>query len=215
MHEIMNIYTTIVEWCGNLVSIDFWTNLLQTYQYIIVVVGALVEGEMVLILAGAAAYHGYMALPLVMLISFLGAIFHDVLLFFVGRLWGRKLLQRQSKWHNRIQKVARLIQKYDSYFIMSFRFIYGIRTITPLVVGSGPTSFKRYFSLMIISAAVWAIVISYVGYSCAMALETILHHFNHAKKYLAAGLALLLCGGYVFFRRRRQKQLPKNSSLKD
>ena len=85
MHEIMNIYTTIVEWLANLVSIDFWTNLLQTYQYIIVVVGALVEGEMVLIL-GAAAYHGYMALPLVMLISFLGAIFLMSFCGFVGAM---------------------------------------------------------------------------------------------------------------------------------
>jgi LPXTG-motif cell wall-anchored protein len=191
--------------CGNLVSPHFWTEMLQTYKYTIVVAGALLEGEMVLILAGAAAYHGYMSLHLVMLISFLGALLHDTLLFFIGRFFGKKILNRPSRWKNGITKIVNLIQKYDRYFIMSFRFIYGIRTLTPIVVGAGTIMFRRYFSLVAISAAVWAIIVSYAGYSFAMALESIIANFEKIQKYLAIGLVLLIGGLYFYFKKRNKK----------
>lgn len=206
MDLILEIFATLSSWLSNLVSPQFWTEMLQTYKYAIVVAGALLEGELVLILAGAAAYHQYMSLPLVMLISFLGALLHDNLLFFIGRRFGTKLLNRESKWHNRINRVVSLIQKYDRYFIMSFRFIYGIRTLTPIVVGAGPIAFKRYFSLVAISAAVWAIIVSYAGYSFAMAIESIIHNFEKAQKYLAAGLVILIGGLYIFFKWRKKKK---------
>jgi len=205
MDSITHLCTTGLTWCSNLVSPQFWTEMLQTYKYTIVIAGALLEGEMVLILSGAAAYHEYMTLSLVMLIAFLGALLHDTLLFFVGRLFGKRILGGDSKWQARISKVVNLIQKYDRYFIMSFRFIYGIRTLTPIVVGAGSIGFKRYFFLVAMSAAVWAVTVSYVGYSCAMALESILQNFEKIQKYLAVGLVVIVGGLYFFLRSRKRK----------
>lgn len=203
MDWLLDIFCGFGIWCSNLFTPSFWMEMLQTYKYTIVVGGALLEGEMVLILAGAGAYHGYMDLPLVMIISFVGATIHDTLLFFIGRYLGPKILNHPSRWKNRIQKVVNLIHKYDRYFIMSFRFIYGIRTITPIVIGSGSITFKRYFSLMIISAAIWAVAVSYIGYSFAMALEAILAHFDVLKKYLALLLILIISSIYFFMRRHK------------
>jgi membrane protein DedA with SNARE-associated domain len=205
MDWLLDIFCGFGIWCTKLFTPSFWIEMLQTYKYIIVIGGALLEGEMVLILAGAAAYHGYMALPLVMLISFIGATIHDTLLFFIGRFLGTKILNRPSRWKGRIQKVVNLIHKYDRYFIMSFRFVYGIRTITPIVIGSGAITFKRYFSLIIISAAIWAVAVSYIGYSCAMALEAILAHFEAFKKYLALVLIIIIGIIYFFVRWRKKK----------
>jgi len=205
MDFILNITTTFITCCSNLVSPHFWIEMLQTYKYSIVIAGALLEGEMVLILAGAAAYHGYMTLHYVMLISFLGALLHDTTLFFIGRFFGQKILNRPSRWQSGITKIVKLIQKYDRYFIMSFRFIYGIRTLTPIVVGAGTITFRRYFSLVAISAAAWAIIVSYAGYSFALAFESIIAHFEKIQKYLAAGLVLLIGGLYFYFKKRKKK----------
>jgi membrane protein DedA with SNARE-associated domain len=205
MNFILDSTTALMTGCSNLVSPHFWTEMLQTYKYAIVIAGALLEGEMVLILAGAAAYHGYMSLPFVMVIAFLGALIHDASLFFVGRFFGQKILNRPSRWKNGIAKIVNLIQKYDRYFIMSFRFIYGIRTLTPIVVGAGTITFKRYFSLVAISAAAWAIIVSYAGYSFAMALESIIAHFEKIQKYLAGALVLVIAGLYIYFKKRKKK----------
>ncbi|MBM3610869.1 MAG: DedA family protein [Alphaproteobacteria bacterium] len=204
MDWLLDIFCGLGVWCSNLFTPAFWMEMLRTHKYAIVIGGALLEGEMVLILAGAVAYHGYMALPLVMLISFVGATIHDIILFFVGRFLGSKILNHPFRWQKKIQRIATLIHKYDHYFIMSFRFIYGIRTITPILVGSGSINFKRYFSLIIISAAIWAIAVSYIGYSFAMGLEAILAHFDTVKKYLAMGVILIVGGIYLFMRRRKR-----------
>jgi membrane protein DedA with SNARE-associated domain len=206
INDIMSpLVNSLATWLGHFVSPCFWTEMLHTYKYTIVVAGALLEGEMVLILSGAAAYHGYMSLPLVMVIAFLGALLHDAFLFFVGRFFGQKILHGQYRGQRGITKIVNLIQKHDRYFIMSFRFIYGIRTLTPIVVGAGSITFKRYFSLVAISAALWAIIVSYVGYSCAMALENIIEHFEKIQKYLAGGLVILIGGVYLYFKYRKKK----------
>ena len=221
----MDIFTTLTDFCmncidfvktflNNMVSADFWIHLLETYKYWIVVAGALLEGEMVLILAGAAAYHGHMTLYMVMLISFLGAVFHDHMLFFIGRKYGNKILNRQSKWQDRINKVVRLIHKYDRYFIMSFRFIYGIRTITPIVIGASPIKLSKYFSLVVISGAVWAILVSYIGYAFALALDTVIENFAKYQKYLAVALALLIGGIYAFLKWHRFRKEKKEKGKK-
>ncbi len=195
---------------ANMVSADFWIHLLETYKYWIVIAGALLEGEMVLILAGAAAYHGHMALHMVMLISFLGAVFHDHMLFFIGRKYGNKILNRQSKWQDRIHKIVKLIHKYDRYFIMSFRFIYGIRTITPIVIGASPIPLRKYFSLVVFSAAAWSIIVSYIGYTFALALEAVLENFAKYQKYLAGGLVILIAAIYAFVKWRRARNAKKD-----
>lgn len=173
---------------------NFWLQLLHEYKYWIVILGALLEGEMVLLLAGGSAYHGYMNVHWVMFIAFIGALLHDHLLFFIGRFFGKKLLNKSSSWHGRISKVSDLIHKYDNLFIMSFRFIYGLRTLTPLMVGNSKIPWQRYSLLVSISAAIWSMTIAYLGFTFAMALEVILKDFDRYKKYLGIGAGLLVLG---------------------
>jgi membrane protein DedA with SNARE-associated domain len=193
--------SSIMEWIGegiysikHLADVDFWLNLLHEYKYWVVILGALLEGEMVLLLAGGSAYHGYMNVHWVMFIAFLGALIHDHLLFFIGRSFGKKLINRSPLWHGRISKVSDLIHKYDNLFIMSFRFVYGLRTVTPLIVGNSKIPWQRYTVLVSISAAIWAITVAYLGFTFAMALDVILKDFDRYKKYLAIGGGLLIVG---------------------
>ena len=176
----------------SLTDSQYWLSLLHDYGYWIVILGALLEGEMVLLLAGGAAFHGYMNVHLVMLISFLGALLHDNLLFMVGRLFGRRLLNASPVWHKRISKVSDLIHKYDNLFIMSFRFVYGLRTITPIIVGNSRIEWKRYAVLVSISALIWAVVVAYLGFTFAMAMDAIIANFDKYKTYLAFGALFLV-----------------------
>lgn len=187
----------------SLADSQFWLNLLHKYKYWIVILGALLEGEMVLLLAGGAAFHGYMNVHMVMLISFLGALFHDNLLFFIGRTFGKRLLNFSPSWHKRISKVSDLIHKYDNLFIMSFRFVYGLRTVTPIIVGNSRIEWKRYALLVSVSALIWAVVVAYLGYTFAMALDVIIADFDKYKVYLGAGLVfiILTIGGVIKYRR--------------
>jgi membrane protein DedA with SNARE-associated domain len=211
----MNWLSSLIAWgreighnLHHLIEADFWLGLLHQYKYWIVILGALLEGEMVLLLAGGSAYHGYMNVHWVMVIAFLGALVHDHLLFLLGRFFGRKLILRFPLVEGRVARVNELIHKYDRWFIMSFRFVYGLRTITPLMVGNSNIPWRRYTMLVSISAALWAMVVAYLGFTSAMALEKVLQDFDRYKKYLAIVAGLLILGviGIIKYRQYRKEK---------
>ena len=195
---------------GEFFTPSFWTALLIQYKYWIVIGGALIEGEVLLMLAGGAAYHGHLNLYLVMLIAFMGAVIHDHLLFFIGRYMGSKIIYKYPSLHNRAAKISDFMHKYDRWFIMSFRFIYGVRTVTPIIVGTTSIPLPRYSLLVTISALIWAVIVAYLGYAFAIAIDALLENFAKYSKYLAGGvviLALIISAIVRFVKGRNQPPL--------
>jgi membrane protein DedA with SNARE-associated domain len=68
-------------------------------------------------------------------IAFLGTFAGDQLDFQIGRLKGTTLLQKIPRWQARMRKVNSLLVRYRHGIILGFRFLYGIRTITPFILG--------------------------------------------------------------------------------
>jgi len=185
----------------------FASQLLATYKYWIVIGGALLEGEAVLLLAGGSAYHGHINLYWVMVIAFLGALIHDHLLFFLGRHLGKKFFRHYPKINKKLRKISRLLKKYDNLFILGFRFIYGIRTLTPMILGTTSISTKKYSLMTFIAALIWATSVAYVGYSCALMIEAVSDNFNRYQKYLLVALITLLGGGFMIYKWRRKRRI--------
>lgn len=195
--------------------LDTFLPYINEYGYWVLIIGALIEGESILLLAGGAAYFGYFSLPLVMCVSFIGAVIHDQLLYFIGRKGGMAMFERSEKTRRKAEYAFKLLRKYDYWLIMGFRFIYGVRTVTPLVVGASGLSIKRYTSLTVISAAIWAIVVSTAGYFFANALQHIIEAFHAYQIYIALALVIILCGiglyyGIKYYLKNRSQ--PKDSS---
>lgn len=187
----------------------------QEYGYWILIIGALIEGESILLLAGGAAYLGYFSLPMVMLVSFIGALIHDQLLYIVGRIGGNSLINKSEFWKKKADRAFTLLKKYDYWLIMGFRFVYGIRTITPIVIGASNLDLKRYTLLTFISAAIWAVVISAVGYLFATILEGLIEAFHEYQIYLAIGLGLLILIGFGLYKYRQRKTTQQNLSSRE
>lgn len=178
---------------------DTFLPYINEYGYWVLIIGALIEGESILLLAGGAAYFGYFSLPMVMLVSFIGAIIHDQLLYLIGRKGGMAMFERSEKTRKKADYAFKLLKKYDYWLIMGFRFVYGVRTVTPLVIGASGLSLKRYTLLTIFSAAVWATVISTAGFLFANALQRIIEIFHTYQIYIAITLLVILCGFGLFY----------------
>lgn len=179
--------------------IDFITHLLIEYKYWIVIIGALIEGEVILLLASGAAYHGYLNIYGVVGIAFLGVLFHDHALFFLGRAYGNRLLEKNQTIHRKAQRVLELCRKYENFFILGFRFIYGIRTITPMIIGMNRIPIVKYSVLTITAGIIWSVVIGVGGYYSAAAIDVVIENFAKYQKILAGILfviGILLWGWY-------------------
>jgi membrane protein DedA with SNARE-associated domain len=108
---------------------------LQEFGYFALFLGTFFEGETILVLAGFLAFRGYMDLKLVMIVAFLGSYAGDQLWYFLGRKHGRKLLARKPRWQLMGDKALEHIRKHPDIWVLSFRFVYGLRTVMPVAIG--------------------------------------------------------------------------------
>ena len=171
-------------------------SFIYTYAYAAVFVGTFLEGETILILAGFAAHRGYLSLPEVIVTAFLGTLCGDLVSFLLGRWRGRQILEKRKSWSTRAERAQRLFDRFSTHLILLFRFLYGLRTVTPFVVGMSSVSSVKYVVLNAIGAAVWAIVIGTCGYLFGDALEAV---FGEIKRYeLYLFIAIAIFGGVVW-----------------
>ena len=148
---------------------------LAQYGYLAVFAGTLLEGEVVLVLAGFAAHQGYLPLPVIMIVAFCGGTLGDQCFYFLGRRWGTALLDRlPPRIQLRAGAVNRLLMRYHAWVIVLIRFMYGLRVIGPIVIGMSEVPPNRFLRFNMLGAAIWAPLIAGVGYLFGHSLERLM-----------------------------------------
>lgn len=175
------------------------------YGYVAVLLGTLLEGETVLILGGFAAHRGYLSLPGVIAVAFIGAFSGDQLFFWLGRSQGSRLLQRRPGWKRRLFRAQQLLERHRRPVMLLFRFIYGARAATPFALGFGPTPYRQYLVYTLAGGLLWAIVVGTGGYLFGHALEILLGDLRRYERdiflVLVVGALMVWIGRRLLSRR--------------
>lgn len=182
--------------------------LIDTYGYWAVLVGAFLEGETILALAGLAAFRGYLDFYTVVVIAMIAGFAGDQFYFFLGRYNGAKILARFPNMEERAHKFDALLARWHAPLIVCIRFMYGFRILGPIMLGMGRVPAWKFVVFNFIGAAIWAPLIAGIGYLFGSALEAVLHDLKRVELWAFA--ALLLIGLSVFlvhrFRSRRAEK---------
>lgn len=183
-------------------------SLLTTYGYPILIIGTFLEGETVMILAGVAAHLGYLSLDLVILCGFSGTLIGDQLYFYLGRRHGKSMLAKHPAWQAPAERVFNKLRKHQDLLILSFRFLYGIRTVTPFAIGMSEVSYLRFTLLNIIGAGIWAVGIACAGYYFGRAVESVLGNIKQYEIEVMAAIIVIasLVWCIRFYRQRSNKR---------
>jgi membrane protein DedA with SNARE-associated domain len=136
-----------------------------------------------------------MSLQLVMLVAFLGTLIMEQCLYFVGRVYGVKLLEKYPKFSEKSATVIEFLQKYDAAFIFGSRFVYGIRNISPLIIGMARIAPLKFSSLNIPAAFIWSVIVAGAGYFFANILEST----KGGLKYVHIGALVILGAALLYF----------------
>lgn len=177
--------------------------LISNYGYAAIAVGTFFEGETILILGGFAAHRGYLELPWVVVSAFLGTLCGDQLYFYIGRSKGVSAFAERPGWKQKSEKVFRLMNKHQTWLILGFRFIYGIRTVTPFLIGASRVSPLRFLVLNTIGGLVWAVVVGTLGYLFGQTLELIVADLKKYELFAFAGLAGIGLLVWTFYQWRK------------
>jgi len=178
--------------------------IISTYGYAVIGIGTFLEGETILILGGFAAHRGYLELPWVIISAFLGTLLGDQLYYYIGRSKGKKLLERKPGWKSKSEKVFLLLDRHQVWLILGFRFLYGLRTVTPFLIGASRVSPPRFLILNIIGAFIWAGIVAILGYLFGHTIEILI---GEIKQYellvfgILAGAGIIM--GIVQFLKKR------------
>jgi membrane protein DedA with SNARE-associated domain len=181
--------------------------LVQTYGYAAIFLGTVIEGETLVLMGGFAAHRNYLDLGWVIVAAFAGSFLGDQVWFHVGRKYGDRVLAKRPTWRAKTAKATHFLERRPALFILGFRFLYGLRTISPIVVGITRVSSTKYAILNAIGAMLWSVCFSVLGYAFGNAVKGVL---GRTERYELIAFGLLALGGGVFwlfhFLRNRQRQ---------
>ena len=194
-------------------------DLISEYGYLAVLIGCMMEGETVLVLGAIAAKLGYLDIGLVILAAVAGTFVGDNLFFLLGRWYGDRLIRRWPALRKRTFGIKRLLKQYDIWFILGFRFIYGMRSICPFVIGTSGVRPRRFMLLNLLASTAWASAIGGASFALGSAVELFmvrLKGYEPLVLFAVIAAALVLWSLYVVRMKMRTRALfDENGEIMD
>jgi membrane protein DedA with SNARE-associated domain len=124
--------------------------------YAIAFTWAFFEGETFVLFGGLAAAQGALDPVILFLAVTIGSFCGDQCWFQLGRRFGPCLLRRFARWRSRVVAPLAWLERYDAWFILTFRFIYGIRNISSFAIGLSVVTWRRFTMFNLLGSALWA-----------------------------------------------------------
>lgn len=157
--------------------------------------GIFFEGEIVMISSVIAAHHNLLNLWIVMAIGLVGTYCSDLFYFFLGRRKGKEWLNKNARFGNKYAVIDRKLDKYPILIFLVYRFMYGFRTIAPLVIGASNTKTSKFLILSAMSTLIWGITYGAIGYFFGELTKSKLGHIENIEKYV---IGILLSLGMIY-----------------
>jgi membrane protein DedA with SNARE-associated domain len=174
------------------------------YGYFAVAAGAFLEGETVIALAGLAASRGYLDFAAVAAVAALAGFAGDQFYFFLGRYRGAKVLEKFPGAQAKAQAVDAMLARWHAPFIVLLRFMYGFRIAGPLLLGTGRCPAWKFVAFNALGAALWAPLVTGLGWAFGEAAQRILADVRHYEGWLFVAVVVAGLAGVAFHRLRRR-----------
>lgn len=140
-------------------------------------VGAVVPGDVVLLLAGFYVQRSGLDLGPVIGLAFVGAILGDTIGYSVGRFGGRRIVERFGETRvlspERIARVERYFHEYGMWAVALGRLAPVIRTVNTFAAGMARMPFWQFLASVAIASAIWAVAVPVSGFFFSESLEVV------------------------------------------
>jgi membrane protein DedA with SNARE-associated domain len=186
------------------------------YFYLVALIWTFLEGETFVLFAGFAAAQGLINPFLLLAATWIGSFSGDQTWFWIGRYFGLRLLDRFPRWRNGVEAALYWLERYNAGFILSFRFIYGIRNFSSFAMGMSAVHWKRFLSLNFLAAGLWAASFVAAGYFLGHAFRAMLGHLVRSFSLVMLGAFIVFAVAVWLFHRlqkRRQLRVPPGAKI--
>ena len=161
------------------------TRAFEQYGPVVVFLGAAFEGNLAVIAGGLMAHQKLVPLWLTGLAATCGSWLIDQALFMAGRRYRDHRYVRRICETRAFAKSLAFIERFPMSFILSFRFIYGVRMAGPVALGVTRISDLRFFVLNFVGAVIWAAAFTLADFFFGEAIEAFFGQVKAFERYIA------------------------------
>lgn len=166
-------------------------NLIGQFGPIIVFVGTFFEGEVFAIVGGFLAYRGTYPLELIALLAFVGSFLGDLSVFLFARFFSSHRWVKRWRDRPRFAKALRLVERYQAFFVIVNRYIYGLRMPGLIALGMSRIGLVRFIILNFIGAAIWASLFTTIGYVFGYSIQSVFDHLQIMERSVGITFAVI------------------------
>lgn len=166
--------------------------------YLGLFLGVFLEGELVLLSAVIAAHHGHLDFSIVIAVAILSTLSSDLFYFVLGREKAQKS-KLLKKWDPKLQSVREKFENNKVKVVLSYRFLYGFRAVTPIFLGMQSLSYIEFIGYSLAGILLWTATKTTLGWLFGELLMNYLRHIEKIEFYVIGGLLIL---GLVFLLNR-------------
>jgi len=185
--------------------------LIQTHGYIVMFLVMLIEGPIATYMAAFVASTGLLNIYIVLLLSALGYIIPDSILFFIGKYsrtkFIEKILTKVGLHKKRMKNIEKNLGKHLWKSIFMFKLTPGLAIPSLILAGLTKMKFKKIFVICTLFNVVSALLFSALGFYSGIAAESILKYLR-MEQYITPILVLLTVVIYLVIKRIKKK-IPK------
>ena len=166
--------------------------IIARYGLLAVFLGAAVEGETAVVTGGLLAHQNLLPLGGVMIAGAAGSLLADQSLFLVGRRYRDHRRVQAILARPQFAKVCAMLERYPRRLIFAFRFMYGLRTISPIAIGTSSVPARVFLALNLLAAIVWSAAVTMIGYVFGQGIELTFGRLKRIEHVGAAVAVLIL-----------------------
>ena len=171
---------------------EFWSDW-GMLAYLAAAAWAFFEGETFVILAAAAGQATGLINPWILMVSvWIGSFLGDQLWFTLGQRYGVRALRKLPAAEKKVAQALRFLDKYGTLFVLTFRFVYGVRNVASAACGIAGMSRVRFASLNFIAAGMWAASFVAAGWFAVAWLG------EENTRHALAGIGILVIGFLLY-----------------
>jgi membrane protein DedA with SNARE-associated domain len=174
--------------------IDELQGLFREYGLWAVFFGAMIEGDLTLLLAGVMARLGLFSFQDALVVGTSGGVAGDLIGYLLGRLFRSRA--RTLRFYMRAKpRIERLMRRFGGSTLFIVKYTYGLRTAMSVFCGLAHFGVHRFAPLTLLSCIVWVGVLAGVGYFFTGSIEGLIGDIKHVERIVLVIAALLV----VFF----------------